>query len=58
MDIDYISKVLEKSEKIAHNGYWKADAGSREETAYACVQKVFYVLLAAIREVGPPKNKK
>lgn len=58
MDIDYISKVLEKSEKLAHDGYWKADAGSRDEMAYDCAQKMFEVLLTAIKEVEPPKNKK
>lgn len=58
MDIDYITKVLEKSEKLAHDGYWKADAGSRDEMAYDCAQKMFDVLLTAIKEVEPPKNKK
>lgn len=58
MDIDYISKVLEKSEQLAHDGYWAANAGSSEEIAYESAQKVFEVLLAAIQEVEPPKNKK
>ena len=58
MDIDYITKVLEKSEKLAHDGYWKADAGSRDEMAYDCAQKMFDVLLTAIKEVEPPINKK
>lgn len=58
MDIGYISKVLEKSEQLAHDGYWAANAGSSEEIAYESAQKVFEVLLAAIQEVEPPKNKK
>ena len=58
MDIGYISKVLEKSEQLAQDGYWGAKAGSSEEMAYDCAQKVFDVLLAAIKEVEPPKNKK
>lgn len=58
MDIGYISKVLEKSEQLAKDGYWEAKAGSSEERAYDCAQKVFHVLLEAIQVVEPPKSKK
>lgn len=58
MNIEYISKVLEKSEQLAQDGYWKADAGTSEEMAYTCAQKVFDVLLEAIRAIKPPINKK
>ena len=58
MDIGYIQKVLEKAENISDSKYYAASMGSRQELSYMYARTIFEILLEAIKEVEPPKNKK